>query len=135
MKLPALAGMLLCVFLYKAPGARAAESGPFFSTAYLAALCDSDENGKEKVKGGHNACQSYISGVIDYHHFLRSVGTAPSIDFCVPNWVNMRDLQETVSHYLKKNTQHNAFIASPAVALAIYDRFPCKKSSSRGKRR
>lgn len=105
--------------------ASAQETGPLFSGAYLRDLCASNALGAETVKGGHTACQAYIAGVIDYHDLLRSLGTAPSIDFCVPNTVKMNDIQKAVWKYLQKNQQHNAFSASPAVALAMYEKYPC----------
>ncbi len=122
---------LLCIACFAllvfpaAAKAQAPETGPLFSGAYLRDLCASNALGVETVKGGHTACQAYIAGVIDYHDLLRSLGTAPSIDFCVPNTVKMNDIQKAVWQYLQKNQQHNAFSASPAVALAMYEKYPC----------
>lgn len=97
----------------------------FFSSSYLAALCESDAKGKEKIKNGHTACQSYISGVIDYHKLMKTLGTAPTIDFCVPNTEKMRKLQNIVFAYLAMNAQHSEFVAAPAVTLALYEYYPC----------
>lgn len=79
------------------------------------------------VKGGHTACQAYIAGIVDYHNLLRSLGTAPSVDLCVPNTVKLSDLQDIVWAYLKENAHHEAFIAAPAVSLALFQFFPCRK--------
>jgi len=89
-------------------------------------ICNSDAQGKETVEGGHTACQAYIAGVVDYHKLLRSLGTSPSIDFCVPDGVAMNDLQGTIVNYLSQNASSDPFIAAPAVALALYETYPCK---------
>lgn len=133
---------LLCIALFALlamPAAASAQSqgqvtGPLFSGAYLRDLCASNALGQENVKGGHTACQAYIAGVVDYHDLLRSLGTAPSIDFCVPNTAKMNDIQKVVWQYLQKNQQHNAFSASPAVALAMFEKYPCPSKSKTKKR-
>lgn len=76
LKIPAFAGMFLCAALLFTPVK--ADTAGMFSAAYLMELCKSDAKG-ETVKGGHTACQSYISGVIDYHKLMKSLGTAPTM--------------------------------------------------------
>ncbi len=99
-----------------------------FSGEYLLQVCMSDKDGREIVPGGHAACQSYISGVMDYHNLIRSLGTAPSVEFCVPEETGLNELQRVVAAYLfKHKKQHGAFVASPAVALALYNSYPCGK--------
>jgi hypothetical protein len=99
-----------------------------FSGDYLLQMCLSDKNGKELVPGGHVACQSYIAGVLDYHNLIRSLGTSPSVEFCVPESAGLNQLQKDVASYLYKNkSQHGAFIAAPAVALALFNAYPCGK--------
>ena len=105
---------------------RAQETGALISGGYLYEICRRDTEGKELVPGGHIACQSYIAGLLDYHNLLRSLGTAPSVDLCVPNTVKLNDLQDIVWTYLDANSQHDAFIAAPAVSLALFEVFPCK---------
>lgn len=116
-------GLVVClVFLAASFPASAAR----FSGDYLLQMCASDKDGKELVAGGHIACQAYIAGVLDYHNLLRSMGTAPSIDFCVPEEVGLTKLQQQVSSYIFNNKrEHGAFIASPAVALGLYNSYPC----------
>ncbi len=98
-----------------------------FSGQYLISMCASDKRGKELVKGGHIACQAYIAGVLDYHTLLKSLGTAPGIDFCVPDDASMNRLQATVQSYVLRNRkQHNSFIAAPGVALGLHNSFPCE---------
>ena len=58
---------------------------------------------------------------------MKSLGTAPTIDFCVPNTEPMGKLQDIVWIYLQDNRQHSDFIAAPAVTLALYAYYPCKK--------
>jgi len=112
---------LLLSFIVYAPKANAA----LISGAYLLEICKRDKNGNEVVKGGHTACQSYIAGIVDYHNLIRSLGTSPSVEICVPEDVKLSELQDIVYTYLNKNAHHDAFIAAPAVALAIFEVYPC----------
>ena len=84
-----------------------------------------DQKGRELVNGGHTACQAYISGVMDYHNVLQSLDIAPKVDICVPGDVSMNDLHMTVLKYLRSNGEHDDFIASPAVTMALYSVYPC----------
>ncbi len=99
-----------------------------FSGKYLLHVCASDANGKELVEGGHIACQAYIAGVLDYNTLIQSLGTAPSVEFCVPDNVDMNLLQKQVYSYVYQTRKlHNSFIAAPAIALALHGYYPCKK--------
>ena len=114
------------LFLFTVQPADAAR----FSGDYLIEMCSNNTEGEELIKGGHIACQAYIAGVMDYHNVIRSLGTAPSVDFCVPDQSAMYTLQNTVVRYLKKHKeQQGPFIAAPGVALGLYSKFPCKPSS------
>lgn len=124
---------LAALFVFM-PSARAQESAGLFSGAYLLQICASDAKGKEIVKGGHTACQAYIAGVVDYHKLMRSLGTAPLIDFCVPNTASMKRLQNIVWVYLAQNKQHLEFMASPTVTMALYEYYPCKAPKAKRRR-
>ena len=87
----------------------------------LASLCASD---KERDRF---SCHSYIAGIIDYHKLMKSLGTAPSVDFCVPDGIKMKQVSTAVLEYLDNNAQHSSFLASPGVTLALFEAFPCKK--------
>lgn len=116
--------LLFCIFFFVMciPPARAVQ----FTGTYLLYVCSSDKDGKELVPGGHITCQSYIAGVVDYHNLIRSLGTSPSVDFCVPPNASLTTLQDIVVRYLAKNQkEHGPFVASPAVALALFEAFPC----------
>lgn len=117
-----LIASLALLTLLSAPPAHATR----FSGIYLFQLCDMDENGKEKVAGGHTACQAYIAGVIDYHAVLQSMKIAPRINICVPRDIASSQLHVTVLKYLQKNHQHDDFTAAPAVTMALYEVFPCR---------
>ena len=98
-----------------------------FSGQYLMSVCASDEKGREITPGGHIACQAYIAGILDYHTLIKSLGTAPGIDFCVPESAGMTKIQNRVQSYVLRNkNQHSSFIAAPGVALGLYNAFPCK---------
>ncbi len=97
-----------------------------FSGAYLLHVCEMDSTGKELVKGGHTACQSYISGVVDYHRILQSMKLAPKIDICVPTRTPISDVHRAVLSYMRQHKENDAFIAAPAVTLALYRMYPCK---------
>jgi hypothetical protein len=133
--IPALAGIMLLMSGFSAAAASKNKTGALFSAAYLLQICERDAGGTETVPGGSAACQSYISGIIDYHNLLRSLGTAPSIDICVPADVKLNDLQTIVFRYLQKNAQHDAFVAAPAVVLALFEYYPCDKPKPRSRRR
>lgn len=99
-----------------------------FSGSYLLHICGTDKNGKELAPGGHIACQAYIAGILDYHNLQRTLGTSPTVDYCVPNDANLKTLQTQVYSYVYRHQkQHNVFTAAPAVALALYYFYPCKK--------
>ena len=98
-----------------------------FTGAYLLKLCQMDASGKETVPGGHTACQAYISAVLDYHIFLKSMKLAPELDICVPDGATAPDLHLSVLRYLEANKQHDSFVAAPAVTMALYANYPCKK--------
>lgn len=120
--------LILLLALTIAPGAAHAAR---FNGKYLLQTCDIGPDGKEVIPGGHAACQAYISGVLDYHAVLQSFKIAPKIDICVPDNVTMNNLHAIVLKYLKENTQHDGFIAAPAVTMALYQAYPCRKASKK----
>ena len=116
--------LLACTLSLSAPDAAHAAR---FSGKYLLDLCDFGADGKEKIPGGHAACQAYIAGVLDYHSFLQGMKIAPKTDLCVPQSVSMNQIHAVVLKYLKSNTQHDGFVASPAVTMALYQAWPCRR--------
>lgn len=121
-----LLATVLCVFSF-AGRSEAAR----FSGEYLLNVCMVDSAGKELVKGGKIACQGYISGVIDYHHMMRSFEGSEemnAIDFCIPETESLNDIHLRVLTYLLKNKKmHGKFVAAPAVSMALYQAYPCKR--------
>lgn len=118
--------LLLGIFMILALGVLQARAARF-SGEYLLHVCGSDKNGKELVAGGHIACQAYIAGVLDYHTLITSLGASPSVEFCVPETIDMNTLQKNIESYVYKNrSQHVGFVAAPGVALALYSFYPCK---------
>lgn len=124
-----LMALLVAASIQNTASAKTGET--YISSAYLYEVCRLDEQGQEVVPNGSVTCQSYIAGVIDYHNMLQSLGTSPNVDVCVPKQAKLKDLQEIVWRYLEKNTQHQAFVAAPAVTLALYEIFPCPKAKKR----
>ncbi|PCK00402.1 MAG: hypothetical protein COA45_01070 [Zetaproteobacteria bacterium] len=111
------------VFLYPSKSYAAQFSGD-----YLLKVCSVDRNGNERVSGGKIACQSYISGVIDYHNVLRSMGLTSGMDFCIPDKVTLNELHIRVLVYLYEHVKlHRKFVAAPAVSMALYSLYPCHK--------
>ena len=97
-----------------------------FSSDYLMQVCGSDAQGQELLPGGHTACQAYIAGILDYHNLIRSLGTAPSVDFCVPDDASMNEIHAKVSSYIFQNRhEQGPFIAAPGVALGLFSVWPC----------
>jgi hypothetical protein len=118
-KIAALAALLAVLLPVPVHAARV-------SGSYLLYVCGTDANGKELTPGGHIACQAYISGILDYHNLIHSLGTSPSVDFCVPENVDLNVLQQIVIDYLLANkSEHEHFVASPGVALALFAAYPC----------
>jgi hypothetical protein len=97
-----------------------------FSGKYLLQICSSDKMGKELVERGHTACQAYIAGLMDYHNLIKSLRTAPGIDFCIPEGTSLTKLQNILVSYLLSSNLHDDFIASPAIVLAFHKAYPCR---------
>ena len=114
------AWILVFALLWALP-AHARTDGALMSGKELVSLCGSSENADLM------ACQSYIAGVIDYHRLIRSLGTAPSVDFCIPENLAMAQIRNVVTRYLIAHTEHHDFIAAPAVSLSLFNTFPCRK--------
>ncbi|MBL4805547.1 MAG: hypothetical protein JKY71_11870 [Alphaproteobacteria bacterium] len=113
--------------LMASSGAFAQERTARYSADYLLQVCSFDENGQEVIKGGHIACQGYIAGVMDYHNLISSLGTAPSVDFCVPADTPLRQVHMNIYKYLKENRhEQGPFNAAPGVALGLYKAYPCR---------
>lgn len=99
-----------------------------FSGDYLLKVCSVNRDGGERVSGGKIACQAYISGVIDYHNVLRSMGLTTDMDFCIPEKVTLNELHIRVLVYLYEHVKlHRKFVAAPAVSMALYSLYPCHK--------
>lgn len=97
-----------------------------FSGEYFLKVCALDKNGNEIVAGGKIACQSYISAVIDYHNFLRTLDSAGPSSFCLPDEVSLNEVHLVVLLYFMKNQKlHRKFIAAPGVEMALIDAYPC----------
>jgi hypothetical protein len=78
------------------------------------------------AKSNISFCLGYIAGVIDYHVMLQSLGTAPTIDFCLPPNLTVQQAAVVVLAYLQKSPQNGAFIAAPAVTMALHESYPCR---------
>jgi hypothetical protein len=76
-------------------------------------------------------CLQYIAGVIDYHVLMQSLGTQPTIDFCLPDKLTIEDAALAVMAYLRVHPQHDAFIASAAVPMALHAAYPCQAPAPR----
>lgn len=101
----------------------------FLTGADLLAHCQSDE-GKRVY-----SCMNYVAGVIDYHVVMQSLGTAPTISFCLPAKVGIEEATVVVMAYLKKSPHHLAFIAAPAVTMALAETWPCAKPNPKPKKK
>ena len=101
----------------------------YVTGADLLALCTSDE--PRKIY----SCMNYVAGVIDYHIVMQSLGTGPTTDFCLPTNLRLEAATVTVMSYLKKSPMHQAFIAAPAVIMALTERYPCVKAPPKKKKK
>jgi len=107
-------GLCLSVGLYSLPAAAAYVTGD-----ELVKECES--NAAKDVY----ACMNYVAGVIDYQIMQQSLGTQPSVDFCLPEDLSIEKAAVTVMLYLEKYPQQGSFIAAPAVTMALQQAYPC----------
>jgi hypothetical protein len=113
-------GAVLVAFVVACDNPRTAIAANMTAGA-LVNLCQSDDLADRR------SCHGYIAGIIDYHRLIKSLGTAPGVDFCIPDGVKFSTITNLVVTYIQRQNQHKSFIASPAVTLALYDRYPCGK--------
>lgn len=102
-------------------GPAMAAEGPLMKGKTLALLCNSSK------QDDRFSCQSYIAGIIDYHTLIKSLRTAPAVDFCIPAGTPMAQMTGVVTRYIAAHSEHQDFIAAPGVAMALYNAYPCKK--------
>jgi hypothetical protein len=100
---------------------------PDFAQAQYMMGADLTENCNSKAAGDVYRCLGYIEGVIDYHVVMQSLGTTPTTDFCLPEGLRIEEAAIAVLAYLQKSPQHSAFIAAPAITLALNQVYPCAK--------
>ena len=112
--------LTICLFIMACSGQKDAIAANMTGGA-LVALCQSDDRADKR------SCHGYIAGIIDYHRLIKSLGTAPGVDFCIPESVSFNQITELVVTYINRQNQHMGFIASPAVTLALFKNYPCKK--------
>ncbi len=109
--------VLLCFAAVFKPTPAAAQ---YVMTKDLARDCLSDK--RERMAG----CIYYITGVIDYHFLMQSFGTAPTIDFCLPESISKEQAAVIVMAYLRTSPQNDDFIAAATIPLALNKAFPCR---------
>lgn len=115
---------LACLFTMPAPAV-----AQYVSTRDLAYLCLG--NKKEQM----SACINYVAGVIDYHTLMLSFGTAPTIDFCLPESISKEQAAVVVMAYLKTSSQNDAFTAAATIPLALNKAFPCRAAPKKHKKK
>lgn len=99
-----------------------------FSGEYFLKICMIDRKGNELVKGGKIACQSYISGVIDYHNTMTALDLPMNFKFCIPNNTSLNEIHAKVLAYMSERAKlHRKFVAAPGVAMALFNTYPCRK--------
>ncbi len=79
----------------------------------------------EGEKAQIQSCMNYVAGVIDYQVMQQSLGTEPSVDFCLSDDASLEKVTVIVMFYLKKNPQLGSFIAAPSVTMAMHEAYPC----------
>lgn len=123
---PFLAVLFLSVLTFGVLSLPSSAHAARFSGEYLLKVCALDRNGNEIVEGGKIACQSYISAVIDYHNFLRTLDSAGPSSFCLPDEISLNEIHLVVLLYFMKNQKlHRKFIAAPGVETALIEAYPC----------
>jgi hypothetical protein len=102
-----LAGLSLLRLIARAADKPKLETGALMTGKTLYLFCTS------RKAEDQFTCQSYIAGVIDYHRLLRGLGTAPTVDFCLPPAIDMAQIKKIVAAYLASRTEHRDFVAAP----------------------
>ena len=128
----ALAAIALAVLVLLLVFRSSPAPAQYVSTGELGRLCTSEKN--EQM----SACINYVAGVIDYHQLMMSFGTAPTIDFCLPENVSKERAAALVLDYLRTEPQHDAFTAASTIPLALNKVYPCqpvKKARAKKRRR
>jgi hypothetical protein len=116
---------VMCFFSSHAYAAR-------FSGEYFLKVCALDKQGEELVPGGKIACQAYISAVIDYHNFMRTLDSAGPKSFCLPESVSLNEIHLVVLLYFAEHKKlHRNFIAAPGVEMALIDAYPCQRKKKK----
>jgi hypothetical protein len=118
-----LAAVFLCLGLYGQPAAAAYVTGKDLKNE-----CRSDK--ADDMMG----CMSYVEAVIDDQVMMQSMGTEPSVDFCLPDSLSIEKAAVTVMVYLERQPQLDDFIAAPSVAMALHDSYPCGPARSAHKK-
>lgn len=116
---------LFFIFALLLPGSVKAAN---FSGEYFLKVCMIDRKGRELVKGGKIACQSYISGVIDYHNTMSALDLPMEFKFCIPEEETLNDIHSKILVYFRgREALHRKFVAAPGVAMALLNIYPCRK--------
>ncbi len=71
-------------------------------------------------------CDGYVQAIVDYHNLIKSLGVAPSIDFCITPRATKAEKRDVVVEFLLEHPEHLSFIAAPGVATAFYVEYPCE---------
>ena len=121
---PVLALILFSMLTFLATRPAAAM---YVSTGELSRMCMSDD------KADIHGCVNYVAGVIDYHIVMQSLGTVPTIDFCLPNDITKPQAAVIVTAYLRQQPQHAGFVAAASVPLALNKAFPCRQPVPKAK--
>ncbi|HYD17100.1 MAG TPA: Rap1a/Tai family immunity protein [Patescibacteria group bacterium] len=101
----------------------------YYATKDLAAECLSAK--REEMA----SCIGYVAGVIDYHLLMQSFGTAPTIDFCLPQDISKEQAAVIVMAYLRGATEHDEFTAAATIPLALNKVFPCRPAAKTRKKK
>lgn len=112
-------GVLSGVVAVLVLGTQFAKAEIYMDGNQLSQFCASAETTSQYV------CESYVAGVIDYHSLIKTMNAIPTVEFCIPDGTKLSDLREAVAAYLSINKQHQNFAAAPAVALGLYEIYPC----------
>lgn len=111
---------LICCILMAAPDLALAQSSSYIRGVDLLSICRIERKDTE-------FCQSYVAGIIDYHNMLRTLKHEPAVKFCIPERFTLQQVTEIVLKDLANSPQHDHFTAAPAVTLALFKAFPCKR--------
>ena len=117
--------MIFLLMVLAGPTEAAERAMSYMRSIDLLSMCRME--GTDKATHLSSFCETYVAGVIDTQNMLKSMDFVTPVTFCIPEQYSIQQVTEIVLNDLASSPQHDHFVAAPAVTLALFKAFPCKK--------